>query len=230
MSAKTRQDLQQIVGALTLLFTNVVELIRGGKRSASQIHALRQALQLFKENRLATVLAAIQNPDAEHIRPFCSIEVSTLKLSHTTLRWLREAQIVYVGELLHRRDWTKSRDDLKAHREIRELLVEWGLPLKEVNMNDVGWIPPYMGDPDVLAGLNLWVHELPNSPRKRVYMRDGCSDCLSLGEIIRTGGRRLRWVFGYSNGINVPHLRVNMFIPDSWTPNGEHPHLDPTPR
>ena len=223
MSVETRQNKQaslQERGDLSDLFASALVLIRGNKRSELQRQNLRNALQLFQENRLATVLAGSTTSELpKDILALLSQPIKSALPRITIGPDLGEYGVRYVGELLplHRRAW-KLKADTKYGSVIRMLLVDWGIPF-DLDLNAIRWIPPYAEDPVILSMWNMRKHEL--RPERTCNQAEGCE---SVGEFIRTlAGLHVRaWRhpsrYHYIEKIKELGLRPTMWIPSSWTP------------
>ena len=106
MSAKTRlKNLEKTVGALTLLFLAVIDIIRKGNRSERMISQLKRALQLVKENRLVVVLGqSVEDGVATNIQELLSVRLDSLGLSSQARSQTADHGVEYVGGLFHSRN------------------------------------------------------------------------------------------------------------------------------
>jgi hypothetical protein len=187
---------------------------------------------LFKENRLGAAMSRVTDPGTtDSILALCSVEITSLHLTDSTRAWLRNrVQASYVGELLNC-SWTEKRDEIRAEAEIRTLLLELGLPIRRIDLDTLGWVPPYMNDPDVLRDLSAWTHERmkPGVGHQGTLSRKGCPDCFALGQVIRNHvtGAYLPPAHVTWNDLNTGKLRRGMFIPANWTPASAHVVLLP---
>lgn len=219
---KTRRDESlRERGDLSDLFASSLVLIRGDKRSEFQRYTLRNALQLFVENRLAAVVAGSPgNVRAEDVCKLLSLPVENVlpRYAHHNLR--TEYEAVYMGELfgLPSRAW-KDNSKTKTARVCRELFGEWGLPF-DLDPNSVGWVPPYAEDPAVVHAWDMRLHETVS---KETCDQEG--GCETVGEfILRFAGWAPQSMRRFNFwGFEKLGLRSAMFVPASWTPPARDP-------
>ncbi len=221
MSANTRHTrLREECGDIAELSGLAVGLVRQGKRSELQRKMLRRALQLFKENRLAAVLAGFTGELPQDILPLLSRPIVDV-LPGYAMRHLREYHFCYVGEiLLHPRPWSGK---IKAARACRDLLSEWGIPF-DLDLNSVGWVPPYAEDPKVVTVWNMRLQELAPGRALNATEEDA-----SVGEFVRelSGVSPIGWRHPsrrcFVDKFQELGLRPTMFVPASWNPPARDP-------
>ena len=221
MSVETRQDRQASLrerGDLSDLFATALVLIRGNKRSELQRQNLRMALQLFQENRLATVIAGSTDALPKDILTLLSQPVERA-LPRNAVNALQGWGAQYIGEILRLpRDAWRNKAHTQYGQAIRTLLVEWGIPF-DLDLNAVGWVPPYAEDPAVVAVWNMRKHDLV--PLRPCNETEGCE---SVGEFIRSMASRNPRAFNhpsyrpYVEQLWERGLRLTMWVPGSWSP------------
>lgn len=221
MSVETRQDKQASLrerGDLSDLFASSLVLIRGNKRSELQRQNLRKALQLFQENRLAAVIAGSTGELPKDILTLLSQPIEST-LPRNAVSALRGWGARYIGEILRLpRDAWRNKAHTQYGQAIRTLLIEWGIPF-DLDLNAVGWVPPYAEDPAVVAVWNMRKHDLV--PLRPCNETEGCE---SVGEFIRSLANRNHRVANhpsyrpYVEQLLERGLRLTMWVPGSWSP------------
>ena len=220
MSANTRHksSLEQR-GDLSDLFASALTHIRGNKRNDRQIGNLRQALQLFHENRLAHVIPGSTDGLPKDLHLILSRPLGEV-LPRFAANYFESYGVEFVGELFVLPNiWRTDRS--KSAGAGRELLAEFGIPF-DLDLNYVGWVPPYLGNEEVTAAWCRRSHDLGKyGPGFRP-----CSDCSESGGC-STVGELLRydpWDFSrnsFRHGGRISKfdelgLRAGMFVPDAW--------------
>lgn len=211
MSAKTRLEVK-LAGVLTLLFSEAIRLISGGKRPNTMIDELERALQLFKENRLGLVWELGQTCSAEQRDELFSTSVEDLPFSRHAKSMLRGRGVRLLGEALQTCDFERSDRNVKSAQEIAHFLRSAGIPTG-TDPHTCGWIPPYAKDPEILALWAMPYHELSGQAT--------CSKgCKSVGEsLARKIDLRWRGTAGYRlRRASHPKLYSLMVVPSSWIP------------
>lgn len=218
MSAKTR-PITEMIGALTLLFSEAIRLISGGKRPNTMIGELQRALQLFKENRLGFVFELGQTCPDEKRDELLSKSVEDLPFSRHAKRLLSGRGVRLFGEAFQVCNFEGSDRNLKTVQEIAQFLRSAGIPTG-TDPHTCGWIPPYAKDPEILA---LWAkpfHELNGSTT--------CpKGCQYLGA--RLASQHPRWRrFPRSRleRVENPKLYSLMVVPSFWSPPQDSPNCE----
>ncbi len=182
-----RKPIEKLLADLTMLFTTAVDLINKGKRSETMVTLLLQALQLFKQGRLAAVLPVELGQEIlpDNFQALLSLPVKDQPIARRTQTYLTEHGVWYVGELYKLCD-RKTHKKLKAIEDVKKLLRHLGLP-ESLDPIHAGWQPPYWNDPQVLAVLNVAIADKDE--------RDGSFwhrfNVHYLGDIITKRGRGL---------------------------------------
>jgi hypothetical protein len=227
MSADTRQ--QGWLARLATLFATAITLIQKGVRSDRMAETLLNALQLFKENRLAGVVSIEPGRTGmlpDNFQQLLSLKISDLPLSTKGAKqFLIRHGIHYLGEVYAVHPGPKQAK--KSIAELEEYLLSVGLPLN-LDPISAGWIPPYWNDPTVREALDRPV--FTQSGRNFERLAHDCHESGShyLGQVIadwpvaylrRRGFRSLARREEFLEGDAArAGLHGAMFVPTDWTP------------
>lgn len=217
-------------GDLTDLFATAMVLIRGNKRGPSQRAALRKALQFFQENRLAGVISGNIDDAPENLLQLLSLQLRDILPRPAASHYASWFGVKYVGEMF-RLPATAWRESKRMHAvSVRHVFGELSLPFT-LDVEKMGWIPPYMSDPEVLAALSERGHVHGNFRRNFGYpyrTRDNvctCSKgCVTVGEFLRSENSKHHRRFNdLKASFKDKGLHLGMYIPEEW----RAPAVDP---
>ena len=230
MSTKTRREnmnqSERWILKLTPLFTTAITLIQRRVRSANMIYALLQAFQLFKENRLAGVVALEKNHKESlpfNLQELLSMRIQDLNLSKSTKRYYESHGVWYVGEVYNFFDRTRSGlSKVGAFQQMENYLSFLGLP-GELDPIAAGWEPPYWNDTRVQEALNTpIIAQCTHYPE--MHHRRGIH---YFGQIIQKRGghyrdtkRKHHYLYKWAQDEG---LHGAMYLPYGWTAPGEVP-------
>jgi hypothetical protein len=208
-------------GKLSDLFATSLVLIRGNKRTPGQREALQRALQLFVDDRLVQALEApIKGTSSP---PPNLLEILSMRLEDCFPRFVaqqlaKDWEREYVGELFLCPE-RFLKDTLKSSDKARRQLTDMGVPLS-LDLDVVGWLPPYYNDPETVRRWNLRLHEViyrhPNDPRGPIHC-EYPGGCITIGEKMRRCKGRtdstLLW-----HQLKRVGLKAYFYVPPVWEP------------
>jgi hypothetical protein len=192
-------------------------LMRGNKRTVEACHRLGVAIQAFNDNTLTGVIVG-KAETPEHVLMLLSMPLASIMPKDV----MRRINAVYVGELFAPYVyWGGARTAERIADHLRQL----GIPLK-LDLDEIGWIPPYMDDANVQAALSLRWHDVDTVETCVGAEHDGC---ISVGEVFWRCAERWKRMRGRPKADYGPEmkkgtvLRSTMFVPRSWTPPARDP-------
>jgi hypothetical protein len=176
-SQQERKKIQMSIGELTIKFTKCVDLVNQGKRSDAEIAILNQALQLFREARLAGAMAKViceakecpgiaATEEGEYfltrLQKIFSIRVEESALPVEIRYRLEKMGIMYIGEILMIIGGLGKKINKEMLREffVSALGTEVTADSAEEMLSH--WKPPYWRDPQIKEKLDLPVYEVFN--------------------------------------------------------------------
>lgn len=214
MSTETGMNDRQKLKALNRLSgltRTAEELIHGDTRSFGDVTVLLEAMQAFKEGKLAAFIRASKREPLKDIAAALGLEVRGVPFIPGDQRYLADRGIRYVGELYYVYFDPRGAQARETHERMMEVLADrFGL---QPHLDPVGsgWQPSYWGDPSFMDELNTlilgrhptseapeWTKEIPNTGRHRRQAIDYCgyrgvarrlhrSGVHYIGEVFRRG-------------------------------------------
>lgn len=230
MSAKTRQaksqpDTTAAIADLADLHAQAILLIKKGARTATMIDMLRQALQLFKENRLlATIAGGVQLVrDQKLLFQVLSSSLFDLPLEKSVRRFLLRIGVELVGELYYAE--LDPRPHAVTTKKLHGILTgTLNLPTK-LDPLALGWQPPYWSDNTFYRALNQPIGVLVRAQDEYDLWRFHKRGLHYVGQLLHSGEhlsaawlRQRRWKIRQDRGI-----RVGMIRPPGWKRPAEVP-------
>lgn len=150
---------------LVVLFTLAYTCIREGKRSKTMTQALLKALQLFKENRLLTVLAMDPNQTTlsdDDLQKRLSLLIADLPgFPRELLTYFAERGVRYIGEIYKLKWDRRGRGVLDTRKQVMDYLATLNLPAY-VDVDRI-WRPSYWDDAGFMAALNRPIGQVVNN-------------------------------------------------------------------
>ncbi len=222
--------------ALTGLWHLAYGHLLGDRRSGVIRRALKEALALFHEDKLAGVLRKVESLELSRssVYAFCDLPVEDIPVPAPVSAWLRDIGIRFGGELF-RFDWERLARKYKHAEPVRVLLIALGFP-EGFDAWAYGWRPAYLADPAVRAALSAsWAafdrNMDPWDPNPLLAGHPGGFVKFQhfVGMLIRTLDLREEYSASTTGWwqakiVHVPELaalHAAMYVPDDWSPPAE---------
>lgn len=170
MSAQTgmtNKEKLQALNRLSALIRSAEDIIQKGTRSPGDVLLFLEALQAFKERRLASIVRVSHGSlSTDDIFLRCGIEVRDVPFSPEDQRYLKKRGLRYVGEIFSMWSDPRSSFAVETGERIRGVLFDRLGLSKDLDPLALGWKPFYWSDAtytDELAVLIL--KRYPTSPK-----------------------------------------------------------------
>lgn len=158
-----RQKLQ-FLNHLSALGRSAEELIHGGMRDVEEVGTLFEALEAFKNGKLAAIVCRYRQKSVDDLSAICEVELATLPFIKNDLLVLKKRGVRYLGELYYMFFDPHSPNAVAGKERIMRIIAtRFNVPW-EMDPLALGWIPSYWSDPAFLAELNVLILDRRPTP------------------------------------------------------------------